>query len=278
VPSMDDLRGKVAVITGGGSGIGRALAQRFAAEGMHIVLADIDEVAMRSVEAELAEAGTQVLTVVCNTSSEAEVQALAAASVERFGGAHVLCNNAGVVGRGDAWRGPMAGWDWVIGINLYGVIHGIRAFLPIMEDQGEGHIVNTASMAGLVAVPGAAPYNVTKTGVVALSEGLFIELKATGSPVRVSALCPGFVRTNLLEGQQWDARLGSDPGAPVTPMGQMMDQVLRQGVEDGIDATEVAAQVVDAIRAERFWILTHPDMRHSVVERMERAERQENPL
>jgi NAD(P)-dependent dehydrogenase (short-subunit alcohol dehydrogenase family) len=275
---MDDLRGKVAVITGGGRGIGRALAQRFAAEGMHIVLADIDEVAMRSVEAELAEAGTQVLTVVCNTSSEAEVQALAAASVERFGGAHVLCNNAGVVGRGDAWRGPKAGWDWVIGINLYGVIHGIRAFLPIMEDQGEGHIVNTASMAGLVAVPGAAPYNVTKTGVVALSEGLFIELKATGSPVRVSALCPGFVRTNLLEGQQWDARLGSDPGAPVTPMGQMMDQVLRQGVEVGIDATEVAAQVVDAIRAERFWILTHPDMRHSVVERMERAERQENPL
>ena len=217
---------------------------------MHIVLADIDEVAMRSVEAELAEAGTQVLTVVCNTSSEAEVQALAAASVERFGGAHVLCNNAGVVGRGDAWRGPMAGWDWVIGINLYGVIHGIRAFLPIMEDQGEGHIVNTASMAGLVVVPGAAPYNVTKTGVVALSEGLFIELKATGSPVRVSALCPGFVRTNLLEGQQWDARLGSDPGAPVTPMGQMMDQVLRQGVEDGI--TDLITDFVGMPLGDRF--------------------------
>ena len=277
MPSMDDLRGKVAVITGGGSGIGRALAQRFAAEGMHIVLADIDEVAMRSVEAELAEAGTQVLTVVCNTSSEAEVQALAAASVERFGGAHVLCNNAGVVGRGDAWRGPMAGWDWVIGINLYGVIHGIRAFLPIMEDQGEGHIVNTASMAGLVALPGAAPYNVTKTGVVALSEGLHLELKATGSPVRVSALCPGFVKTNLAKGQKWTERLGSEPGAAQTPMAQMMDAVLAQGVEEGIEATDVADQVVDAIRTERFWILTHPEMRQAPVERMQRAADQTNP-
>ncbi|MFZ4811756.1 MAG: SDR family NAD(P)-dependent oxidoreductase [Ilumatobacteraceae bacterium] len=274
---MQDLTGKVAVITGGASGIGRALAERFAAEGMHIVLADLDDVKLRAVEVALAEGGTQVLAVQCDTASEAEVQALADATVERFGGAHVLCNNAGVVGRGDAWRGPIAAWDWVIRINLYGVIHGIRAFLPIMEDQGEGHIVNTASMAGLVAVPGAAPYNVTKSGVVALSEGLFIELKATGSPVRVSALCPGFVRTNLLEGQQWDDRLGSDPGDPSTPMGQIMDTVLREGVEQGIDANEVAAQVVDAIHAERFWILTHPDMRHSAVERMERAERQENP-
>ena len=274
---MQDLTGKVAVITGGARGIGRALAERFAAEGMHIVLADLDDVKLRAVEVALAEGGTQVLAVRCDTASEAEVQALADATVERFGGAHVLCNNAGVVGRGDAWRGPIAAWDWVIRINLYGVIHGIRAFLPIMEDQGEGHIVNTASMAGLVAVPGAAPYNVTKSGVVALSEGLFIELKATGSPVRVSALCPGFVRTNLLEGQQWDDRLGSDPGDPSTPMGQIMDTVLREGVEQGIDANEVAAQVVDAIHAERFWILTHPDMRHSAVERMERAERQENP-
>ena len=274
---MQDLTGKVAVITGGASGIGRALAERFAAEGMHIVLADLDDVKLRAVEVALAEGGTQVLAVRCDIASEAEVQALADATVERFGGAHVLCNNAGVVGRGDAWRGPIAAWDWVIRINLYGVIHGIRAFLPIMEDQGEGHIVNTASMAGLVAVPGAAPYNVTKSGVVALSEGLFIELKATGSPVRVSALCPGFVRTNLLEGQQWDDRLGSDPGDPSTPMGQIMDTVLREGVEQGIDANEVAAQVVDAIHAERFWILTHPDMRHSAVERMERAERQENP-
>jgi NAD(P)-dependent dehydrogenase (short-subunit alcohol dehydrogenase family) len=274
---MDDLRGKVAVITGGASGIGRALAERFAAEGMKIVIADIDEVAMRAVEVQLAEGGTEVLTQVCDTSLEAEMQALADAAVSRFGGAHVLCNNAGVIGKGDAWRSPIAVWDWVIGINLYGVIHGIRAFLPIMEDQGEGHIVNTASMAGLVALPGAAPYNVTKTGVVALSEGLYLELKATGSPVRVSALCPGFVKTNLAKGQKWTERLGSEPGAAQTPMAQMMDAVLAQGVEEGIEATDVADQVVDAIRTERFWILTHPEMRQAPVERMQRAADQTNP-
>ena len=274
---MDDLRGKVAVITGGASGIGRALAERFAAEGMKIVIADIDEVAMRAVEVQLAEGGTEVLTQVCDTSLEAEVQALADAAMSRFGGAHVLCNNAGVIGKGDAWRSPIAVWDWVIGINLYGVIHGIRAFLPIMEDQGEGHIVNTASMAGLVALPGAAPYNVTKTGVVALSEGLYLELKATGSPVRVSALCPGFVKTNLAKGQKWTERLGSEPGAAQTPMAQMMDAVLAQGVEEGIEATDVADQVVDAIRTERFWILTHPEMRQAPVERMQRAADQVNP-
>ena len=232
---------------------------------------------MRAAEAQLAESGAEVMAMVCDTSSEADLYALAAATVERFGAAHVLCNNAGVVGRGDPWRDPIGAWDWVIGINLYGVIHGIRAFLPIMEDQGEGHIVNTASMAGLVALPGAAAYNVTKTGVVALSEGLFIELIATGSPVRVSALCPGFVKTNLIDGQHWADRLGHDPGASTSPMGQMMDALLRQGVEDGIDPAEVADQVIDAIRTERFWILTHPEMRHAPVERMERAERQENP-
>jgi len=274
---MDDLRGKVAVITGGASGIGRALAERFAAEGMKIVIADIDEVAMRAVEVQLAEGGTEVLTQVCDTSLEAEVQALADAAMSRFGGAHVLCNNAGVIGKGDAWRSPIAVWDWVIGINLYGVIHGIRAFLPIMEDQGEGHIVNTASMAGLVALPGAAPYNVTKTGVVALSEGLYLELKATGSPVRVSALCPGFVKTNLAKGQKWTERLGTEPGAAQTPMAQMMDAVLAQGVEEGIEATDVADQVVDAIRTDRFWILTHPEMRQAPVERMQRAADQTNP-
>lgn len=274
---MQELSGKVAVITGGGSGIGKALAIRFASEAMKVVLADIDAVKLRAVEVELAEGGAEVLTVVCDTSTEAQVQALAAATLDRFGAAHVLCNNAGVVGMGDPWRGPISGWEWVMGINLYGVIHGVRAFLPIMEDQGEGHIVNTASMAGLVAVPGAAPYNVTKTGVVALSESLFIELKTSGSPVRVSALCPGFVHTNLLDGQQWNASLGDQPAPAMSPVSQMIEQVFRQGLEQGIDAAVVADEVVDAIRTERFWILTHPEMRHSPVERMLRAEAQENP-
>ena len=275
---MEELRGKVAVVTGGASGIGRALARAFGAAGMKVVLADLDEVRMREVEVELAEGGTEVLPVVCDTSLEPSVQALAQATLERFGAAHVLCNNAGVVGKGDPWSGPMSTWDWVVGVNLYGVIHGIRAFLPIMEEQGEGHIVNTASMAGLVALPGAAPYNVTKHGVVALSEGLFIELKSSGSPVRVSALCPGFVRTNLMDGQTWQERLGREPAPTSLPMGVMIDGLLRQGVESGIDPDTVASEVVDAIRTERFWILTHPEMRQSPVERMQRAATQENPV
>lgn len=266
------------MVTGGASGIGRALARAFGAAGMKVVLADLDEVRMREVEVELAEGGTEVLPVVCDTSLEPSVQALAQATLERFGAAHVLCNNAGVVGKGDPWAGPMSTWDWVVGVNLYGVIHGIRAFLPIMEEQGEGHIVNTASMAGLVALPGAAPYNVTKHGVVALSEGLFIELTSSGSPVRVSALCPGFVRTNLMEGQTWQERLGREPTPTSNPMGVMIDGLLRQGVESGIDPDTVASEVVDAIRTERFWILTHPEMRQSPVERMQRAATQENPV
>ena len=269
----------MAVITGGGSGIGRALARRFAAAGMHIVLADVDEVAMRSVESELAERGTSVLPVVCDTSLEASVQSLAQIALERFGGAHVVCNNAGVVGTGDPWSGPMSAWDWVVGINLYGVVHGIRAFLPIMQEQGEGHFVNTASMAGLIAMPGTAAYNATKSAVVAISEGLRIELKHTGSPVSVSVLCPGFVRTNLVKGQldKWQDRLGPQPGATSNAMGALIEQVVDDGVRDGIDPADVANEVHDAIVADRFWILTHPEMRHSPVERMERAERQENP-
>jgi NAD(P)-dependent dehydrogenase (short-subunit alcohol dehydrogenase family) len=271
--------GHVAVITGGASGIGRAMARAFAARGMHVVLADLDDVKMRSVEAEITEAGVDVLPVVCDTSNEAAVQALAQATLDRFGGAHVLCNNAGVVGKADAWTGSLRNWEWVLGINFYGVLHGVRAFLPIMTDQGCGHIVNTASMAGLVAVPGAAPYGVSKAGVVALSEALFIELVATGSPVRVSALCPGFVKTNLMEtGTTWNPAFGAEPTTnPDDPMTQLITAAFTQGVDNGIPAEEVAAQVVDAIDAQRFWILTHEDMRHLPVERMQRAEALENP-
>ena len=275
---MESLGGKVAVVTGAGSGIGKALAERFVAEGMRVVLADLDEVRLRSVEAQLTEVGGDVFPVTVDTALEKSVQALAQKALERYGAVHVLCNNAGVVGTGDPWTGPMSVWEWVVGINLYGVIHGIRAFLPIMTEQGEGHIVNTASMAGLVAMPGAAPYNVTKHGVVALSEGLFIELRSTGSPVGVSVLCPGFVRTELMEKLTWADRLGAQPNASVNPMAQMMDQMLREGVEQGISPDDVAGQVVDAIHADQFWILTHPDFGDAPIERVRKAVAQENPV
>lgn len=265
---MEQLSGKVAVITGGASGIGLALAERFATEGMRVVLADVDEPRLRDVEARMSESGVEVAAVVADTATEADVEALAQATLERFGAAHVLCNNAGIAGIGDPWKDAMALWERIIGINVLGVVHGIRAFLPIMQDQGEGHIVNTASMAGLIPVPGAAPYAATKHAVVALSESLHLELVAAGSPVGISALCPAFVKTRLME---------HEPTAVADPIASMMNAMLRSGVEGGIPAADVADQVVDAIRTERFWVLTHPEARQAPVERMQRAAAQENP-
>jgi len=260
--------GNVAVITGGASGIGLAVAERLIGRGMRVVLADIDEPKLRDVEARLTEGGADVSGVICDTASVASVTELAEATLERFGAAHLLFNNAGIAGVGDAWNGPLDLWNRVIDINLYGVVHGIRAFLPIMTEQGAGHIVNTASMAGLMALPGAAPYNATKHAVVAISESLYLELGATASPVGVSVLCPGFVKTDLMQ---------HEPDEVDSPIGALMGEMLTSGVEDGIPAIDVADQVVAAVDAGQFWILTHEEMRARPVERMERAATQTNP-
>lgn len=265
---MDTLQGKVAVITGGASGIGLALAERFGAAGATVVLADLDEPRLREVSARLTEGGVDVAAQACDTADESDVHELARVVVERFGAAHVLCNNAGIAGMGDPWRGDVSLWDRIFSINVMGVVHGIRAFLPIMTDQGEGHLVNTASMAGLTPVPGAAPYAATKHAVVGLSESLYLELAAAGSPVGVSVLCPAFVKTRLME---------HEPETVADPMAAFMNQMLRDGVDQGIPASDVADQVHDAILARRFWILTHPDARPWAVERARRAADQENP-
>ena len=274
---MRELNGKVAVVTGAASGIGRALTDRFVAAGMKVVLADVDEVKLRSTEAELTERGADVHPVVADVSLGESMEELARRTLEKYGAAHVLCNNAGVAGVGDQWTGPMSVWEWVVNINLYGVVHGIRSFLPIMLDQNEGHIVNTASMAGLVAMPGFGPYNATKHAVVAISEGLFLELAAKGVGVSCSCLCPGFVKTNLMTDIKWSDRLGEKPKEIVDPISAMMNEALHVGVETGIPAEDVAEQVHDAIVNNRFWILTHPDFRSAPVERMQRAAAQENP-
>jgi NAD(P)-dependent dehydrogenase (short-subunit alcohol dehydrogenase family) len=274
--SVEGLRGKVAVVTGAGSGIGLALAEEFTAQGMKVVLADVDNAKLRAVEAALAARAGHVLAVTCDVSLAESVDELAKQALEHFGAVHVLCNNAGVVGRANAWTGPLAEWEWVLGINLYGVVHGVRAFLPIMLDQGEGHIVNTASMAGLTALPGAVPYGVSKHGVVAISEGLYLELRTIGSPIGVSCLCPGFVRTDLVN-SPWIARLGDPPPAADDAVGSMVFDLMRAGIESGIGPSAVAREVVDAIRHDRFWILTHPEVRWAPVARMRRAAREENP-
>lgn len=260
--------GNVAVITGGASGIGLAVAEALIGAGMRVVLADIDAPKLRAVEGRLTEAGASVATMVCDTTAEADVDALAELALERFGAVHLAFNNAGIGGVGDAWDGPSDLWLRVLDVNVLGVVYGIRAFLPIMREQGVGHIVNTASMAGLGAAPGIAPYVASKHAVVGLSESLYRELEMTGSPVGVSVLCPGFVKTDLMD---------HEPEAVASPIAQFTNEMLRAGIDGGIPASDVADQVVDAVQHGRFWILTHPDMRHGPVERMLRAEAGDNP-
>ena len=245
---MDDLRGRVAVVTGGASGIGLALARRFATEGMHLVLADIEQTALDAAAAELGAAGTQVLAVRTDVADAAAVEALAAASYERFGAVHVVVNNAGVVTGGAAWEQSLEDWTWVLGVDLWGVIHGVRSFVPRMVAGGEpGHVVNTASIAGLLAMPGIAPYDVAKAGVVSLSECLHHDLQAAGAPIGVSVLCPGRVRSRIGD---------SDRNRP----GGRMTTEHRPGASETdtmLSAEATADLVVSSIRDERFWILTH---------------------
>ena len=265
---MDMLGGRVAVITGAASGIGYALVEACLAAEMSVVLADLDGARLREVSAQLTEAGADVLAVECDTRRSGDLEDLAAATLERFGAVHLLCNNAGIAGVGDAWEGPDDLWARVLDVNVMGVVHGIRAFLPIMQTQAEGHIVNTASVAGLSPVPGAAPYAASKHAVVGLSESLFCELDLAGSPVGVSVLCPAFVRTRLMVNEPTEV---GDGFAAAT------NELLRQGVDTGIDAADVATAVLDAVLARRFWILTHPDSRDMAVARVRRAAEGLNP-
>jgi len=192
---MKDLQGKVAVITGGASGIGRAVADRAAAEGMKIVLADIEEGPLKAAEDELTSNGVEAVGVVTDVADAASVRTLRDRALDRFGAVHLVHNNAGIGLGGPIWEVSEEDWRWILGVNLWGVIHGVATFTPLLIEQGEGHIVNTASVAGLIATPFLGPYNATKQAVVAISETLFKDLQAVGAPVGVSVLCPGFVRT-----------------------------------------------------------------------------------
>jgi len=255
---MEDLKGKVAVVTGGASGIGLALARRFATEGMKLVVADIEGATLDAAMATLPE-GTEVAATVCDVSQPDQVVALRDLAVDRFGAAHVVCNNAGVGSGGAMATVPLADWEWVLGVNLWGVIHGVRAFLPLLEEQGEGHIVNTASVAGLFAAPFMGPYNVSKYGVVALSETLSQELSLSSSPVGVSVLCPSWVKTNIAT----SGRNRPEAAAAPDDEGGVVE-VINNFLATGIEPEEVAAAVAEAVKVGRFWILTHDDTKAAV--------------
>ncbi|QWF85012.1 SDR family NAD(P)-dependent oxidoreductase [Amycolatopsis sp. CA-230715] len=253
---MDDFEGKVAVVTGAASGIGRGLAETFVAAGMRVVLSDVEEPALRASTAEFASGGADVHAVVTDVSDTDAVTALADATLRRYGAVHVVCNNAGVyTGSRPSWTSTLDDWSWILGVNLMGVVHGIRSFLPIMIEQGgEAHLVNTASLAGFIT--GGSLYGVTKSAVVALSETVHLELVAGGYEPRISVLCPGVVDSNIFDSERNRPARFADAGpAP----GGWSKEAARDSFRQGLSPRSVGEQTLRAIREQRFHIFTRPE-------------------
>jgi NAD(P)-dependent dehydrogenase (short-subunit alcohol dehydrogenase family) len=276
---MKEFKDRVAVVTGGASGIGRAMAERFGAEGMKVVLADVEEEALQQAEAEFREKGVDVLAVQTDVSKPEQFENLAQQTLDAFGAVHVLCNNAGVAGAwGPTWMNTLDDWKWIMGVNLWGVIHGVRTFVPIMVEQGdEGHIVNTASLAGIM--PGRGIYGVTKQAVVALSESLYNELKLAGSKIGVSVLCPGWVNTNIYDAERnRPVELAKTVDAIPEAQREVMETTVRNFLKSGLDPSKIADQVFEAIREDKLYIITHPEMDYIVKERFDKILARENPV
>ena len=264
-----DVKGKTAVVTGGASGIGRGIVRSFAAQGMNIVIADIEQAPMDDVVAELAARGTAAIGVRTDVSKLEQVEALAATAVDRFGAVHVLCNNAGVGVSDPVGSTSMEDWRWTLNIDLWGPINGVHVFLPIMERQGEGHLNSTASMAGLYAGASLGAYNVAKHGVVALMASLERDLRLTGSPLHASVLCPGPINTNIVASER--NRAAESAAQHVgTETGKKFWDILSKSLAEGMNPDDVGPMVLDAVVNDRFWVLTHPEMASWVTKQNER--------
>lgn len=275
---MDDFSGKTAVITGAASGIGLELAKQFGAAGMNLVLADVERPALDRAETELSEAGYPVLAREIDVREHDQIIDLDRAARDRFGNIHVLCNNAGV-GAGGPVADPdnLEAWRWTIDINLWGVIYGCKVFLPAMIEHGEQcHIVNTASMAGLGSAPMMGPYNISKYGVVALSETLSKEMQMMQTAVGVSVLCPAFVATGIATS---DRNMPDDVRStlPERPASGGMQSQIEAMVAGGISTEVVGQHVLDAVRHDRFWILTHDEAKAGVTQRADQIVNGVNP-
>ena len=271
---MKEFNDKVAVVTGAASGIGRAMADRFAAEGMKVVLADIEEGALATAEREMTANGATVLAVRTDVSKAGDVEALADKSFETFGSVDILCNNAGVAPPfGVTWERTLKDWEWVLGVNLWGVIHGVHSFVPRMiEQDAEGHIVNTASEAGITSSPGFAVYYATKHVVVAISESLHHDLWMAQAKLKVSVLCPWWVKTGIFESDRnRPAELRNQPATvDPNPRDEIMEKMSKQTLTSaGQSPSQIAEKVLDAVKNETFYVITHPEIKGRVKKRME---------
>ena len=268
---MRDLKGKTAFVTGGASGFGLEFAKLFLGEGMNVVIADIEEAALARAHEELKSHGGRLRAAPCDTANRASLQRAAAIAFDAFGAVHIVCNNAGVGGRpGSVDEIPERQWDWVLSVNLMGVVHGIAVFLPHMREHGEGGwFVNTASMAGMLGQPYQSPYSASKAAVVSISETLSYELR--GSNIGVSVLCPGFAKTRItFSDRNQPADLAEVAAAPVSKASAERAAQTLQAVATGIEASEVAARTLQGIKDGEFYIFTHPDMRPMVEKRFGR--------
>ena len=277
-PPMESLQGKTAVVTGAGSGMGRAFAERFARAGMKVVLADVEVPKLEEAVEGIVATGAEAIGVVTDVTDGSAVDRLRDAAIARFGRVHVLCNNAGVAGSGPSGGQFVneAEWRWVLDVNLWGVIHGHRAFLPHLVEHGDGHIVNTASMAG--HFPGHSAYAASKWAVVGITEGLFHDPRLRAAGVGVSCLCPGWVNTAIADSArnrpEWAA---PERGVEPTPVEEEMAAFVRDQLRSGMDPAAVADLVHDAILAGRLWVFTDMQMVQALEPRFAAVLAAENP-
>jgi NADP-dependent 3-hydroxy acid dehydrogenase YdfG len=267
---MNEFRDKVAAITGAAEGIGRAIAETASARGMKLVLADIDAAQLEATAAELRAKGAEVEAMPTDVSQAGRVDAFADRAFARFGAVHLLVANAGVACAKPAWETSPGDWEWVMGVNLYGVTHALRSFLPRMLAMGEeGHVVATASMAGLLSLPGMAAYNASKHAVVTVMEGLHHDLTLRGARVRASVLCPSWVKTRIALSERNRTGGALTQMEALDPVAARIVGAVHQSVSRGIEPAEAAAATFAAVEAGRFYILTHRDSRAGVKVRLE---------